>query len=83
MFPYKVQYTESEYDIQNSNLLYKTPLKHQNVFETLGKFETSKNKQIKILFCIIYEFDNSYFRNFGIVVILRFVAFYIYNILHV
>ena len=30
MFPYRVKYTESEYDIQNNDLLYKIHQKHQN-----------------------------------------------------
>ena len=33
MFPYTVKYTESEYDIQNNDLLYKAHPKHQNIFE--------------------------------------------------
>ena len=35
MFPYRVKYTESEYDIQNNNLLYKINQKCQNAFGML------------------------------------------------
>ena len=34
MIPYAVKYTESDSDIQNNNLLYKTRRKHKNTFET-------------------------------------------------
>ena len=40
--PYRVKYNESEYDIQNNNILYKIPPKCQNTFdmlEKLGKIE--------------------------------------------
>ena len=30
MFPYRVECTDSEYDIQNNDLLYKIHPKHQN-----------------------------------------------------
>ena len=30
ILPYRVKYTESEYDIQNKDLLYKTHKKHPN-----------------------------------------------------
>ena len=33
MFPYGVEYTESEYDIQNNDLLYKILQECQNTFE--------------------------------------------------
>ena len=32
MFPYRVKYTESEYDIQNNNLFYKIHQQCQNTF---------------------------------------------------
>ena len=35
MFPDRVQYDESEYDIQNNDLLYKVDQKCQNTFEML------------------------------------------------
>ena len=35
MFPYTVKYTESEYDIQNNDLLYKIDQQCQNTFESL------------------------------------------------
>ena len=31
MFPYRIKYTESEYDIQNDYLLYKIHQKHANI----------------------------------------------------
>ena len=39
MFPYTVKYTESEYEIQNNNLFYKTHQKCQNTFDYLEMFE--------------------------------------------
>ena len=39
MFPYTEKYEESEYDIQNNNLLYKIHPKCQNTFECLETFE--------------------------------------------
>ena len=38
MFLYRVEYTESEYDIQNNDLLYKIGPKHQNTFDFLEKY---------------------------------------------
>ena len=46
MFPYRVKYTESEYDIQNNNLLYKLDPKCQNAFDCLEMFGQFR-KQIK------------------------------------
>ena len=40
MFPYRVKYTESEYDIQNNNLLYKIDQQCQNTFEHLKSKST-------------------------------------------
>ena len=44
MFPYRVKHTESEYDIQNNDLLYKTHKQYQNTFEILEKTENSEMK---------------------------------------
>ena len=49
MFPYRVKHTESEYDIQNNNLLYKTDQQCQITFEQLEVFE-----QIKHLFILFH-----------------------------
>ena len=38
MFPYRVQYTDSESDIQNNDILYTIDQQHQNTFERLGHF---------------------------------------------
>ena len=38
MFPYRVKYTESEYDIQNNDLLYKIDQQCQNTFVMLEMF---------------------------------------------
>ena len=46
MFPYKVEYTESEYDIQNNDLLYKIPPKYQNTFEMLDLLSMLYNKAL-------------------------------------
>ena len=34
MFPHRVKYTESEYDIQNNDLLYKIDQTYQKYFQT-------------------------------------------------
>ena len=61
MFPYTVNYTDSESDIQNNDLLYKIQ-QHQNIFDILEMFEKIKdNKQNKCLVCIVYKFHNPYF----------------------
>ena len=46
MFPYRVKYNESESDIQNNDLLYKTHQKYQNTFEFFRTF--SRNSKIHI-----------------------------------
>ena len=52
MFPYRVQYTESEYGIQNNDLLYKINPKCQNTFELLGFFENFQENKMVILYYI-------------------------------
>ena len=42
MFPYRVKHNESESDIQNNDLLYKTHQKYQNIFEQMEHFKVSK-----------------------------------------
>ena len=60
MFPYTVKYTESEYDFQNNNLLYKIHQQYQNTFEKPICSKCSKNrKQSKktnfdLIICIDY-----------------------------
>ena len=51
MFPYTVKYTESEYDIQNNDLVHKIDHKCQNTFETLEKIKNIK--KLKVLLCIL------------------------------
>ena len=46
MFPYKVKYTESEYDIQNNYLLYKIDQQCQNTFEILENKKRENQKSI-------------------------------------
>ena len=45
MFPYTEKYAESEYDIQNNNLLYKVDQQCQNTFEHLEEIEHFRNNQ--------------------------------------
>ena len=55
MFPYTVKYTESEYDIQNNDLLYKIDQQWQNTFDFstfLENFEKVQNVQICILYFV-------------------------------
>ena len=73
MFPYTEKYTESEYDIQNNNLLYKIDQQCQNTFEHFQKFE--KFKILNSLFGIIYNLHNSYFVIFLILGFLNFRIF--------
>ena len=40
MFPYTVKSTESEYEIQNNNLLYKINQQCQNIFDDLKSKST-------------------------------------------
>ena len=50
MFPYRVEYTESESDIQNNKLLYKIDQACQNTFNIL---ENGKCRKWKIVFYFI------------------------------
>ena len=80
MFPYRVQYNESEYYIQNNGLLYKIHQTHQNIFEFVETNRTNQ-KTFTLLFCNIYNFHNPYFVffvNFVSSVILELGDFYIY-----
>ena len=55
MFPYTVKYIESEYDIQNNNLLYKIPPQNQNTFEMLdvgGKLRKVSKTIFYFIVCI-------------------------------
>ena len=80
MFPYKVKYTEFEYDIQNNGLLYKIDHKCQNTFDFLVfLWDFSKIfKNIKLLFYYSYNFHNSYFVIFVNYCFFGFLYFYIY-----
>ena len=68
MFPYRVQYNESEYDMQNNNLFHKIDQQHQNTFELLDTFE-KQIKKLNISFCIIYNFHNTYVVEFEMFVV--------------
>ena len=62
MFPYWVKYTESEYDIQNNELLYKIDHTCQNTFELLEMFENIENvNAFSFLIYCMYKFHHSYF----------------------
>ena len=50
MFLYRVKYTESEYDIQNNDLLYKI----HNTAKILSKFWTILEKRRKLIFLFFY-----------------------------
>ena len=69
MFPYKVKYTESEYDLQNKNLLYKEDQQCQTTLDILEFVEN------KCLFLILHKLHSSYLITF---VILGFFYFYIF-----
>ena len=53
MFPYTVKYTESEYDTQNNDLLYKIDLKMSKYLRIFEK-QTEKTK-VSNFFFIIYK----------------------------
>ena len=58
MFPYRVKYTESEYDIQNNDLLYKIDQTCQNTFEHLENIENFQKQSndyfVLCINCIIH-----------------------------
>ena len=85
MFPYTVRYTESEYDIQINDLLYKIHRKHQNTFVFLdygGKFRKVLKNQL-FLFCYLYKLHSSYFVIFGMFVVLGFLYFFVFLYLYI
>ena len=51
MFPYTEKYTESEYDIQNDDFLYKIKQKCQITFKMLEVFK-NKIKNMKLYFVL-------------------------------
>ena len=52
MFLYRVKYTDSEYDIQNNDLLYRIDQTCQNTFELLEFFENVQKHQMFILYFV-------------------------------
>ena len=65
---------------KNTNLLCKIHQKHQNTFQkssffkNIKKTQVSKHfKSVKLLFCILYNYHNSYFVIFVVFVILVFL----------
>ena len=55
MFPYTEKYTESEYDIQNNDLLYKINHKCQNTFEFLESFGIYRTiAKIEVVYFVLY-----------------------------
>ena len=77
MFPYRVKHTESEYDIQINELLYKIDHQCQNAFEFFWNFSKTF-KHSNFLFCVIFKLHNPYFVIFVNFVILGFLYFYIH-----
>ena len=71
MFPYRVKYTESEYDLQDNNLLYKIHQQCQNTFELLEFFRKRKKRKYKKRKCYLYKLHNLYFVNFGFLKMLQ------------
>ena len=66
MFPYTVKYTESKYDIQNSNLLYKIDQQCRTNFDFFEKRKTTNKRKFEksktmYIFYIINKFHNPYF----------------------
>ena len=82
MLLYRVEYTESECDIQNNDLLYKLDRQCQNISELLVIFEKYINKT-KFVSSNLYKLHNSCFVVFVIFVNLIFLYFLYLYILHV
>ena len=58
MFPYRVKCTESEYDIQNINLLYKIEQPCQHIFDLLENVHNLKKNKIKHFeICFYYLYN--------------------------
>ena len=62
MFLYTVKDTESESDIQNINLLYKTHQQHQNTF--LENTKSSRKPKIHILQTLRFQNDQRFMAMF-------------------
>ena len=78
MFPYTEKYKESQYDIQNNNLLYNIHHKCPNTFEQIdvSKFSKTINKQqCELLLFYLYKFHNWYF------VIFVFSYIFVYSVI--
>ena len=63
MFPYRAKYTESESDIQNNDLLYKSTPRVQNKQDCLKMFgETRKFPKLFDIWYMIYDmiYDMTY-----------------------
>ena len=56
MFPYTVKYTESEYDMQNEDLLYKIHPKCPKYFQQIGTFGKTFEKNTTYMFFILLYF---------------------------
>ena len=61
MFPYRIKYTESEYDIQNNDLLYKIHQQCQNTFDILDNFEQIQTNPFFVIYIISIISHNSMF----------------------
>ena len=59
MFPYRVEYTESEYDIQDNDLLYKIN-KNAKIYSKVWKI-SKIIETFKFVVCYMYKFHNLYF----------------------
>ena len=80
MFPYKVSYTNCEYDIKNNDLLYKTHQQCQNTFQKIQKNrETQKSifkKKLDFrMISVLWRFS---WPAFGGAKILLYICIYIY-----
>ena len=52
MLPYRVKYTESEYDIQNNYLLYKIDQQCQTTFEIWEQLKNSRKNVVFIVYVV-------------------------------
>ena len=64
MLAYRVQYNESESDIQNYNLFYKKDTKSQNIFDFLEKFLKIEKTHFYFVLCINCIIHILYFLEF-------------------
>ena len=88
MSPYTAKYNESEYQIQNINLLYQIHQQCQKTFEKTSIFQKVQKQiehfqTIHFLFCYMYKFHNSYFVVFVYLFVFIYFVFLYYIYIYI